>query len=281
LAKANKTFFEIHSQKALEILHLLPQLDLAVMIVSRISKQFTATCASAVLMTGTLGADDAVLLEELRATISGIIEVQAQTSNETREWETRRAIMEDLLEIHRREIDLLNEELETSGRSAPGHAEAVAQAEQEIAALRSTRTQLIAAVENARPRVLALVPRFPRPLAAEVEPELITLENWKSGDEPREALQSLLGVISKATQFNRRISRSLEIVEDREVEVIYLGLARAFYADRSGLAGIGVPAADGWEWQADSALNRPVLRAFEILDQKRPPARIELPLHIE
>ncbi|MFU8892054.1 MAG: DUF3450 family protein [Luteolibacter sp.] len=242
---------------------------------------FHAFLACIALHGGVCADENAASLEELRATISSIVEVQSQASKELRDWEARKAVMADLLDVHRREIELLDEELASSGRSAPGHDEVVIAAQDEIAALRETRAKLMAAVDRARPRVLAMSLRFPRPLAAEIESEIASLAAWKPGDEPREALQPLLGVLSKAAQFNRRISRSLEVIDGREVEVLYLGLARAYYADRSGVAGTGAPADGGWEWRADGALNRNVLRAFDILDQKRPPARIELPMQIE
>lgn len=274
-------FFVMHSQNALELRTRLPQVRADMMNHRQYLRAFIAAMACFAFAGVCVADDEAVPLEELRAAISGIVEIQSQASKELRDWETRKVVMAELLDVHRREIELLNEELETSGRSAPGHDDSVAGATEEIAALRETRAKLTAAVERSRPRVLALARRFPGPLAAEVQSELASLAAWETGNEPREALQPLLGVLSKASQFNRRISRSLEIVNDREVEVVYLGLARAFYADRSGVAGIGVPAADGWEWRADTSLNRRVIRAFEILDQKRPPSRVELPLHIE
>lgn len=273
--------FETHSQKALEMPHRLRHLRPAMSQFPGFIHTLTAALVGFAFAGVAAGEEDSAALEELRATISGIVDVQTQASKELRDWETRKAVMGDLLDVHRREIELLTEELETSGRSVPGHDEAVASATEEIAALRETRSRLTAAVERNLPRVIALAQRFPRPLTSEVQSELASLSAWQSGDEPREALQPLLGVLSKASQFNRRISRSLEIVNEREVEVLYLGLARAFYADRSGVAGIGMPAAGGWEWRADPSLNREILRAFEILDQKRPPSRVELPLHIE
>ena len=225
--------------------------------------------------------EDTAQIEELRATISGIVELQSQASAELREWQARRDAMAELIEIHRREIALLGEELEKSGRSAPGHAEAVEAANQEIARLREVRSGMADLIERIRPRMVALSARFPRPLRDEIESDAATLEQWNRGDEPRDAMQAMLAVLSKASQFNRRVSRSHEVVDSREVEVVYLGLARAYYADRSGVAGIGIPGVSAWEWRPDPALNRRVLRAFDILDQKQPPARIDLPLIIE
>lgn len=225
--------------------------------------------------------DEAVRLATLRETIASIVDVQTRASQELRDWEARKATMADLLDLHRREIELLSEELGESGRSAPGHDDSVTEARDEIAALGEARARVADAVSRARPRMLALAGRFPAPLADDCRSELATLAAWEPGGEPRDALQPMLGVLAKAAQFNRRISRAMATVEGREVEVLHLGLARAFYADRGGNAGIGLPAADGWQWRPDPTLNRAILRAFEILDQKRPPTRVELPLHIE
>lgn len=244
-------------------------------------RHFHAVLACCGMWTNLNANDHTASLEELRATISNVVELQNQKSKELRDWETRKAVMADLLDVHRREIELLNEELTTSGRSAPNHDATVTEAKDEINALRQTRAKLTTAVVRTRPRVLALAKRFPRPLASDVASEIAALSTWQPGDEPREALQSLLAVLSKAAQFNRRISRSLEVVDGREVDVLHLGLARAFYADRSGAAGIGMPSSDGWQWHANKSLNRNVLHTFEILDQKRPPTRIVLPLQIE
>jgi len=226
-------------------------------------------------------ADEAAQLAELRETIARIVDVQTRASQELHDWEGRKATMADLIDLHRRELELLGEELGQSGRSAPGHDEAVTEAQDEIAALGAARARLAEAVGRARPRLLALAGRFPAPLADDCRSELATLAAWQPGGEPRDALQPMLGVLAKAAQFNRRISRSMATIEGREVEVLHLGLARAFYADRSGNAGIGLPAADGWQWRSDPALNRAILQAFDILDQKRPPSRVGLPLHIE
>lgn len=226
-------------------------------------------------------AEDAAQIEEMRSTITGIVELQSQASKENRDWEARRDAMAELMELHRREISLLDEELKQSGRSAPGHAKAVESAEQEISRLREVRSKMVEVIEQTRPRVIALANRFPRPLRQEIEPDFATLDSWDRGDEPRDALQAMLGILSKASQFNRRITRSLEVVDSREVEVFYLGLARAYYADRSSAAGIGRPASTSWEWRSEPGLNRRVLKAFEILDQKQPPSRIDLPLIIE
>lgn len=224
-------------------------------------------------------APDAAIVD-LRETISKIVDTQALASRERTDWESRKAQMAALLELHARELALLDEELQQAGQSAGGYDEAKIAAEGELEQLRATRRTVAEAVSRNVPRALGLVRRFPEPLARETELERATLEMWQPADEPREALQAILGLVAKAEQFNRRISRSREVRDGREVEVLYLGLARAYYADGSGNAGIGEPGATEWSWVPRPELHGELQKAFATLDKRRPPELVELPLRI-
>lgn len=218
---------------------------------------------------------------ELRAVIGKIVDIKSQTSKESNEWQGRKATMAALLELHRQELSLLAEELEGAGQSAGGYDEKKRQTEGELARLKAARRVAGLAVLRNRERMLALTKKFPQPLADDTEIERSVLELWRQGDQARDGLQAILGMVTKAEQFNRRITRSQEERDGRLVEVIYLGLARAYYADRGGNAGIGEPGPDGWEWKSQASINGEVVKALDELDKKRPPELVELPLKIE
>ncbi|MBB5352821.1 hypothetical protein HNR46_003069 [Haloferula luteola] len=218
---------------------------------------------------------------ELRETIAKVVDVKTQASAERSGWETQKAEMSELLGLHRRELELLNEELEKSGTSAGGDDELKTEAEEGISRLKAARREAGEAVARNRERALALAARFPKPLAEDAMLELAALKEWQPGDEPRDGIQAILGLVTKAEQFNRRITRGQEVRDGREVEVLYLGLARAYYADRSGHAGIGIPANGGWKWESRPEIAKEVLKAFDELDRKRPPELVELPVKIE
>jgi hypothetical protein len=218
---------------------------------------------------------------ELRETISRIVDVQTLDSKELSDWEARKSEFGALLELHRKELELLDEELSKAGQSAPGHDGAVETLKSEIAALKETRRIAAEAVARNVPRTLALAKRFPAPLRTECEPELSVLKSWSSADEPREALRSILALLGKAEQFNRRLTRVTEVRNNREAEVLYLGLARAFYADSKGKAGIGQPGADGWTWESRPEIHSELITALATLDKKRPPTMVKLPLEIK
>jgi hypothetical protein len=217
----------------------------------------------------------------LRETISKVVDTQTLESKERTDWEARKAEFAALLELHRREIALLDEELEKSGQSAPGHGESSDAMKTEIVALKESRRLAKEAVAHNVPRAIALTKRFPDPLLKDCEAEIAALTAWAADDEPREALQSILSVLAKAQQFDRRLTRATEIRDGREVDVLYLGLARAFYADKKQGAGIGEPGADSWTWKMKPELRAELLAAFDMLDKKRPPAMVRLPLEIK
>ncbi len=217
----------------------------------------------------------------LRETISKIVDTQTLESKERTDWESRKAEFAALLELHRKEIALLDEELEKAGQSAPGHSESSDTMKAEIESLKETRRLAKEAVARNVPRAIALTKRFPDPLKKECEVEIASLAAWVAADEPREALQSILSVLGKAQQFDRRLTRSTEIRGGREVDVLYMGLARAFYADKKEGAGIGAPGSDDWTWTTKAEIRTELLAAFDILDKKRPPSMVRLPLEIQ
>ena len=218
---------------------------------------------------------------ELRETIAKIVDVKAQASKEESDWLGRKEEMSELLKVHRRELELLDEELAKSGTSAGGYGEKESAAKEELEKLRQARRLAGEAVVRNRDRMMALASLFPRPLAEEAKPELLSLADWESGDEAREGLQAILGMVTKAERFNRRITRAKEERDGREVDVIYLGLARAYYADGGGVAGVGFPAKGGWQWTSMPQLNSEIVKALDVLDRKRPPEFVELPAKIE
>jgi DUF438 domain-containing protein len=217
---------------------------------------------------------------ELRETISKIVDVQTTESDERLDWKARKDEFTALLDLQVRELKLLDEELNKAGQSAPSHAEATEKIKTEITSLKQARSLATEAVSRNIPRVSSLAKRFPQPLLKEAEIEIATLTTWKPTDEPRDALRSILSLLAKAEQFNRRFTRTTEIRDGREVKVLYLGLAQAFYMDLKDQAGIGQPGPNGWEWKSKPEIRSELKAAFETLDKKRPPTMVTLPLEI-
>lgn len=241
----------------------------------RISCLLTVTCMA--VAAGPPVSD----IDELRATISGMVDARSLESEERLEWESRKAEMAALLDLHARELELLDAELEAAGHSAPSHAGSTEKLSEEIASLKAARRTATVAAGQAIPRTLALAGHFPRPLLEECESELATLKTWKTGGDPRIALEAQLSVLSKADTFNRRLTRVLETHQNRESEVLYLGLAAAFRAGKGGQGATGRPGTGGWVWTESPGITREIEGIFEMMDKKRPPSMVILPLKID
>ena len=218
---------------------------------------------------------------ELREAISKLVDVQTLESKERHDWAAKKAAFTNLLELHQRELKLLDEELAKAGKTAPVHEEQTAEMEAEIEALKEARRLTSEAVARNKRRMDRLTPLFPLPLIDDMQDELTVLRMHGPEDEPREALMAMLGIIDKAEQFNRRFTRSIERGKDQEVEKLYLGLAQAYALGRDGYAGYGKSTMDGWEWTDAPEIAGALKEIFEIMDKKRPPATVTLPLKLD
>lgn len=221
------------------------------------------------------------LIAQLQETISKTVDTQTLESKERLHWQARKEELATLLQLHRQELALLDEELAKSGQSAPSHATSLTTLKDQLTPLKNARRLTSTTLAQNLPRTLTLAKHLPPPLLTEIEPELTTLHTSKPSDDPRETLRSILTLLAKAEQFNRRFTRHTEIHENREVQVLYLGLGRAFYAGSGTTAGIGKPTPDGWHWQPRPDLHTPITQALATMDKSLPPAMISLPMEID
>lgn len=222
--------------------------------------------------------DDAAVVE-LREAVRGWIEIEDRISAESADWQVEKDRTARLLALYREELKLLDEELEKAGTSAGGHEERMAAVGKKLERLRVAQDRVKETVAAAVPRLSKLAEQFPDPLRAEAADDLATLEAWRVGDAPRDGLRALLGVLSRADAFHRRLTRTREVRGGREVEVMYLGLARAFFVG-SGKAGVGVPGLKGWKWTERPELAGELEKALAMLDQKRAPGVVKLPMQV-
>ena len=99
--------------------------------------------------------------------------------------------------------------------------------------------------------------------------------------------QATIALLSTAGRFNRSLTlaeetRTLDGGKKVSVDVLYLGLSRAFYAARSGeLAGVGIPQKDGWEWKAQPEIAEDVRVAIAVYRKDKQPQLLKLPIALD
>lgn len=216
----------------------------------------------------------------LREKVSKLVDIQSEESNERNDWIASKGIMKAQLELYSKEIMMLSEEIEKSGKSSLPHAETIDTLKSQIQALRETNRTMAEILARRISQALRVSRAFPQPLHEECKEELDRLKSMEKDLKIREGFESLISILSKADQFNRRITQTKEIRGEQEYQVLYLGLARAFYMDSKNGAGIGVPGAEAWEWIERKDIRKDLEVVHKILDQAVSPAWVNLPLEI-
>ena len=219
------------------------------------------------------------------------------TTEEKSQWDVEQARMRELLEIYQKELKLLDEEIDQAGTFAKGVDENRVVMKKELAANRAAQAVLRETLSLQLPRINRLVASFPEPLQKSIEEDREQLMAPDAISHPGNVLKSMLSVLTAAGRFNRTITVVKEIrvwgeslegskkstgkKSKMSVDVIYLGLAQAYYVAREGeIAGVGKPTTRGWKWTARPELADDIRNALAVYHKDRQPQLIQLPVKI-
>ncbi len=235
---------------------------------------------------------------EARAMIRQWVKTERLISEEKMQWNVDQSHMRELLKVYQTELKLLTEELKKAGEVAQDVDRRREQAKKDIAAHREARQELKNALSRQLPRMLRILPLLPPPLQKEIAENAEVLYRKDAMEKPRDVLKSMLAILTSAARFNRTITvveetRLMKGGKKRLVQVMYLGLARAYYAAASGdIAGIGIPQASNqpsnqsdlatnhWRWESRPELASRIRQAIAIYNKDKQPQLIQLPVSI-
>jgi hypothetical protein len=214
------------------------------------------------------------------------VQTERLLSEEKTTWQVEKSRMQELLDLYQKELTLLNEEISKAGTSAgtlDGRQETL---KKEIKEYRDAQRLLADTLSRLLPRLQSMIPRLPQPLQDEILADSELLLSPDAMEKPRDVLKSMLAVMAASGRFNRSISvveetRQLSGGKKMTVDVIYLGLARAYYASDAGhTAGVGKPGKEGWQWQEQADLAKEIRRAIAVYRKDSPPQLIQLPISL-
>ena len=227
-------------------------------------------------------------LEETRLTLSKWIETQQIISKERNDWQQGKEILQGRIELVGKEVSQLRERI-TQSESAVAEShkkrdELSAQNEQ----LKEVGAQLARAVTEMESQVRKLAKLAPEGVATRLTPLLqrIPPDPEKTRISTAERFQNVLGILNELNKANSEITIAYEIRQlsdgsSSEVQVIYVGLAQAYFLSPRGEAGIGKPTDNGWQWRAANDQASAILTALEIIQGKHPPSFVALPITIQ
>jgi hypothetical protein len=105
------------------------------------------------------------------------------------------------------------------------------------------------------------------------------------GDGQRMAI--VVAILNEIDKFNNTVTVEKEMRDvngkPTEVKTMYLGLAQAFYAYKSGMfAGVGKPAEGEWKWEEKNDMAQQISQAIAVADASlKPPVFSNLPLSVD
>lgn len=215
------------------------------------------------------------------------VKTERVISDEQTSWTVEKKRMQDLLDLYQKELKLLDEELTQAGSSAALVDENKEKFETELKEYQEARQVLQSTMARLLPKMNALVARFPKPLLDELAVDIDFLSEPKALDKPRDVMKAMIAVLSTAGRFNRGITLAEETqkVSDEKkmtVNVLYLGLCRAYYTTASGdTAGIGTPGENGWAWKSQPGIADDIRRTIAVYQKSQQPQLIKLPVQIQ
>jgi hypothetical protein len=227
-------------------------------------------------------APPAVVQEKLRRWV----ETKRQTAEEAARWEEEKRALADLNALRRQESLRLDALIEAAGRRLTEAEQERSELLSEEARLRAVRSAWEVEVAALEADVRELLPGFPRPLLDKVAGAAERIAAADPDRDLQSRFRDVLTVLSEAESFNAAVTLDFELRDFGgqavEVEVLYLGLARGYFTDRSGgRAGTVDPGDGGWVWTERPGVAAAVRRAIEVHQKRAAPSLVRLPVTVD
>ena len=226
-------------------------------------------------------------LDEARNLVSEWVGVEKTISEEKADWQAGQAIVKDMIALLETEKASLMEKIriaeEGLSESDKKREELLNESDEYRAAV-DVLGDKIGMVEK---RVIALHSQFPVPLQEEVSTLFARIP--REGEEVRlsvsQRLQSVIAVLSQADKFNSGVQFVSDIQKlnsgQSEVDVLYFGLAGAFFKNREGTyVGIGFPSSNGWQWEEVPESGDGIVKLFSVYAGEMQAEFVKLPVKI-
>lgn len=198
--------------------------------------------------------DEAAVLKEIEKTreiISQYVDTRQAIARVKNEWKAYQEITERRIDLYEREISQLSAQIQSAEEETTQAEREIARIRDEINVLRSANDIVAQSLPALEDKMRELYQYFPRPLKNKVQRLVQQLGKSRQASD---RMAILIGVLNEVDKFNAEFNfdtdeKTLPSGETKLVDVIYLGLAVAYYADKEGLiGGVGVPAEGDWKW---------------------------------
>jgi len=226
-------------------------------------------------------------LSDLDALTGRWIELRGTLAEERRLWKNRRASWKE-------EIDLLEEQSTALGKELEATRDVLSTAEERRADVQARReaaeTELALldeAMEQASREAVSLAATLPSPLHDQLPADLKSFLHDGGANLTRtQRAQRLIAFLSSFESMQNRFHVVRQTLDTdtgrRQVDVIYIGLARAFaVSPANDWSATGAPGNDGWTWAEGSVDPNEVRTLIEVHERRETATLATLPLQVE
>jgi hypothetical protein len=227
--------------------------------------------------------------DKTRTHIEKWVQTRQLIAKRTADWRVENESIGQSIGLLKKEIELLKEGI---AKSEQNDSEADVEKKRislSLEDLKKANAVVDAAVWGMERQALALMERFPDPLkdrTSNVRSRIPQEEKDLRGRSAAERMQNVVAMLNEADRFNSAITLAIEVrkdagEKDRQVQVLYLGLGQAYYADQGGtFAGTGVSDAEGWKWSVNAGLGPTIRKVIDIYENERSAEFVPVPVNI-
>lgn len=244
----------------------------------------------AVLFSGAplVAQDEAAVQKEIetaREVIAQYVDTKQAIAKVKNEWKAYQELSQRRIDLYNREIEKLRETITEAEEQTTQAEREIARIREEIAVLRAANDIVLQAMPSLEDQLRELYQYFPSPLKGKVQRLVQQLGKSRQASD---RMAIVIGILNEVDKFNAEFTfdtdeRVLPNGETKLVDVIYLGLATAYYADKDGqYGGVGNPAEGEWEWSERNDL-APAIRDAVLYynGDIKPALLVNLPVEIK
>jgi chromosome segregation ATPase len=216
------------------------------------------------------------------------VDTQATIAKEGNQWKVDRELIQQRIDLFQSEMENLQSEIDELAKKASEGQGTRAEYSNRIDELNRAQSVVLGKLPKYETELRELAQFFPAPLQNSISKLLNALpaNPQKASSGPGQRLAVIVGILNEVDKFNKDVTTTQEIhvIDGKQiqVEVMYLGLGEAFYADENGMiGGYGTPAKGSWNWVEDNTMASQISKAIKIAQGKiKPAVFVELPMQV-
>ena len=227
-----------------------------------------------------LFADDLQSLDKL---VRQWVDLRTQLAAEKQNWQQQQQQLNREIDILSKESKRLDELIQANQSSRTTNANYNASQTKKLKQIEKQLIEIDAYTTNSIQQIRQIQPLIPPPLQTQNFKTLLNLQKNMPRHQRTQLLTTVLTEIDQIENKTHCINQIIKINNRRRaMDVVYLGLARAFaVAPDNSISAIGMPAKSGWQWTPTPKLSANIRKMVEIVRSKAPPQLTIVPINAE